>query len=101
MRTVALLASQQPTEALRLGVGWATAGDDVIVVLLDAATALLRVGHADAGLVASAKEANVAIWAHDAAVAERAITPADDVTLVDLDRVAALVGAGASKVQWW
>jgi len=101
MTTVALLASQQPVEALTLGAEWARAGDDITVVLLDGATAILRDGHAAAGALAGARDAGVTIWAHDAAAAERAVTHDTSVTLVDLDRVAALIAEDAAKVQWW
>lgn len=101
MTTVALLASQQPTEALALGIDWTRAGDDVTVVLLDGATTILREGHAAADLLAGALDAGVTVWAHDAAAAERSIAHHGKVTLVDLERVAVLIGEGAAKVQWW
>jgi hypothetical protein len=101
MTTVALLASQQPSEALALGADWARAGDDVTVVLLDAATTLLREGHAAAQLLADAQDTGVTVWAHDTATTERGITDHGKVTLVDLERVAALITEDAAKVQWW
>lgn len=101
MTTVALLTSQQPLEALALGVEGAQAGDDVTVVLLDGATAILRDGHAAAGTLAGAQDAGVTVWAHEAAAAERAITHDAGVTLVDLERIAALIAEDAAKVQWW
>lgn len=101
MTTMALLASQQPAEALTLGARWASSGDTVTVVLLDGATTILRSGHASTALLSTAKDAGVAVWAHDAAVAERGIMHGDDITLVGLDRVADLVAEHASKVQWW
>jgi tetraacyldisaccharide-1-P 4'-kinase len=101
MTTVALLASQQPAEALTLGTRWAEAGDDVTVVLLDGATAILRPGHPAATLVTTAHDAGVTVWVHDDAVHERGITHDGAVAFVDMDRVAALVGEGATRVQWW
>ena len=101
MTTVALLASQQPTEALDLGIAWARAGDDVTVVLLDGATGILRAGHAAAGLLERAHDAGVQVWAHGAALDERAIAHDARVAAVDLDRLAVLVAETASKVQWW
>jgi hypothetical protein len=101
MTTVALLASQQPTEALTLGARWSKAGDDVTVVLLDGATVILRQDHAAAELLTTAQDAGVTIWAHDAAVNEHAVTPGLPVEVVGLDRVAALIGDAATKVQWW
>jgi hypothetical protein len=101
MMRVALLASQQPVEALTLGARWAEAGDEVTVVLLDGATAILRGGHAAAGALTTARDAGVTIWAHDTALQERAVNSGTEVTVVGLDHVAALVGDTATKVQWW
>lgn len=101
MTTMALLASQQPAEALALGARWADSGDTVTVVLLDGATTILRTGHALRTLLSTAQEAGVTVWAHDAAVTERGIAHGDDIVLVGLDRVAELVAEQASKVQWW
>jgi hypothetical protein len=101
MTTVALLTSQQPAEALTLGARWSAVGDDVTVVLLDGATAILRRGHAEAPLLATAQDAGVTIWAHDAAVHEHAATGDVAVEVVGLDRVAALIGDAATRVQWW
>lgn len=100
MTTLALLTSQQPTDALTLGARWARAGDEVTVVLLDGATAALRPGHTLAASLSAAREAGVRVWAHDVAVTERDIAHGEDITTVGLDQVAALVGQ-ASKVQWW
>lgn len=101
--TVALLTSQQPAEALALGARWARAGDDVTVVLLDAATAVLRPGHDRRDEVSAASAAGVRIWAHSAALSERAIVEPGDVEIdaVDLDAVAALIGEDGVRVQWW
>lgn len=101
MTRVALLASQQPAEALTLGARWAAAGDEVTVVLLDGATAILRHGHAAAAALTTARDAGVTIWAHDAALRERAVDGGSAVTVVGLDRVAALIGDTSTKVQWW
>ena len=101
MTTVALLASQQPEEALTLGARWSAAGDEVTVVLLDGATVILRPGHVSASLLTTAQDAGVTIWAHDAAVHERETTGDVAVEIVGLDRVAALIGDGATRVQWW
>jgi hypothetical protein len=100
--TMALLTSQQPAEALALGTGWARDGEDVVVVLLDAATIVLRPGHDDAVVLRDATDAGVRVWAHDVATAERLIAPGDaDVDLVGLEAVARLVGASETKAQWW
>lgn len=100
--TVALLTSQQPVEALRLGGSWAREGDSVTVVLLDAATAILRPGHEAAADLESAHAAGVGLWAHDVSVAERALELGDiEVEVVDLDAVAALIGDPGTSVQWW
>lgn len=101
--TVALLTSQQPAEALALGATWAQAGDDVTVVLLDAATAVLRTGHDHHDDVTAARSAGVRIWAHHAALVERAIVTPDDIEVepVDLDAVATLIGEDDTRVQWW
>jgi hypothetical protein len=100
--TMALLTSQQPAEALALGTGWAQDGEDVVVVLLDAATIVLRPGHEDAANVRDATDAGVRVWAHHLAAAERLIDTADTgVDLVDLGAVAQLVGQAETKAQWW
>jgi hypothetical protein len=100
--TVALLTSQQPAEALALGARWATTGEAVTVVLLDGATTVLRPGHGLARCLEQARSAGVVIWAHHDAVTERLLTDvAGAAELVDLDRIAALVGDVADTVQWW
>jgi hypothetical protein len=100
--TLALLASEQPGEALKLAARWSAAGDHVTVVLLDGATALLRPGHAAGAHLATAQDAGVTIWAHDEAVRERALdTAGTKFEIVDLDRVVALIGDAGTKVQWW
>jgi hypothetical protein len=101
MTRVALLASQQPAEALTLGTRWSEAGDDVTVILLDGATAILRRDHIDATLLASARDAGVTILAHDAAIRDHTITQAVPIDVVELDHVAALIGDTATRVQWW
>lgn len=100
--THALLTSQQPAEALALGAAWATAGDQVTVVLLDAATAVLRPGHDAAAGVAAAHDAGVRIWVHGDALTERAVDAhAAPVDVVDLDAVATLLGDADTRAQWW
>jgi hypothetical protein len=101
MMRVALLASQQPAEALMLGARWSESGDDVTVVLLDGATAILRPDHVDAKLLATAQDAGVTILAHAAAMREHSIAQAMAVEMVGLDQVAALIGDTATRVQWW
>jgi hypothetical protein len=101
MTRVALLASQQPAEALTLGTRWSEAGDDVTVILLDGATAILRRDHIDAKLLASARDAGVTILAHDAAIRDHTITQDLPIDVVELDHVAALIGDAATRVQWW
>jgi tetraacyldisaccharide-1-P 4'-kinase len=101
MTRVALLASQQPAEALTLGTRWSEAGDDVTVILLDGATAILRRDHIDAKLLASARDAGVTILAHDAAIRDHTITQDVPIDVVELDRVAALISDTATRVQWW
>lgn len=98
----ALLTSQQPEEALALGSRWADAGADVTVVLLDAATAVLRPGHDAADELVAARAAGVRIWAQADAVAERAVEVGGTaVELVDLDAVATLLGTPDTRAQWW
>lgn len=98
--TRVLLTSQQPVEALGLAASWASGGDEVTVVLLDTATAVLRAGHRAAGDLQAARDAGAHVLAHDDAVAERMV-PARGVELVDLDRIAGLVADTESRVQWW
>ena len=100
--THALLTSQQPEEALALGTRWAAAGADVTLVLLDAATAVLRAGHDAGDDLAAARTAGVRIWAQADAVTERAIdVRAATVELVELDAVATLLGDPDTRAQWW
>jgi hypothetical protein len=100
--TVALLTSQQPVEALSLGASWARGGDDVTVVLLDTATAILRPAHEAATHVDAARAAGVRVWAHDDAVIERTLDLRTvEVEVVDLDAVAALLGDPETSAQWW
>lgn len=100
--TLALLASGQATEALQLAARWSQVGDHVTVILLDVATAILRPGHAAAPHLAAAQDAGVTVWAHDEAVRERALDPSGaKLEMVDLDRVAALIGDPGTQVQWW
>ncbi|HSK95839.1 MAG TPA: hypothetical protein VK891_04400 [Euzebyales bacterium] len=101
MTTVALLASQQPAEALELATRWAQAGDNVTVVLLDGAAVILRPEHASASLLTTAQDAGVTVWAHDAALHEHAVAADVSAEVVGLDRVAALIGDTAARVQWW
>lgn len=100
--THTLLTSQQPEEALALGTGWAATGADVTVVLLDAATAVLRAGHEAAAQLTAAQDAGVRVWAHADAVTERAVDVGHTLAeLVDLDAVAVLLGDPQMQVQWW
>lgn len=100
--TTALLTSQQPVAALALATDWASHGDEVTVVLLDSATNLLRPGHDAASDLQAARAAGVRVWAHAAAVGERAVDAGSGlVDLVDLDAVAALVGDPETRAQWW
>lgn len=94
-----LLTSQQPVEALGLAASWSQAGDQVTVVLLDSATAVLRAGHRAADGLHAARAAGARVLAHGDAVTERAV--ATDVELVDLDRIADLIADEQSRVQWW
>lgn len=98
----ALLTSQQPGEALTLGASWAATGQQVTVVLLDAATAVLRPHHDAATDLRAAHDAGVRIWAHADAATERAVVPSPlPVELVDLDAVADVLGDPDVRAQWW
>lgn len=100
---VTLLVSSRAAEVLPLAVAWAQAGDTVTVVLLDAAVAGARPGHAWADLVAGLGAAGVTVVAHDEALIRRGLTPevlVAGVKTVDLDEVADLVTHGDRAV-WW
>lgn len=101
MRVTALLSSRV-AEALAIVSPWAGAGDQVTVVLLDAAVAAVRPGHAESGALRTAADAGVTLLAHDDAVRRRALgeSLADGVKAVELDEIADLV-TGADKAVWW
>lgn len=100
---VALLVSGELDFAGCLAAAWARAGDAVTLVLLDAAVAAVRQGHAHAAAVTDAVTAGVVVAAHDDALRRRGIAVASlpgGVKAVDLDEVADLVTDGADKALW-
>ncbi len=100
---VTLLVSSHPAQALALAAAWVRAGDDLTVVLLDAAAALARPGHAQGEAVQALAAAGAVVGAHDDALRRRAL-PADAVVagvkVLDLDDVADLV-TGGDRTIWW
>lgn len=105
---VTLLVSTGVPWALGVAAAWARAGDRVTVVLLDAAAASARVGHEDGAALTAAADTGVAVAAHDAALARRALTGGTEpgaglaagIAVVDLDDLADLVTTGADKAVW-
>ncbi|MGH3112990.1 MAG: DsrE family protein [Gaiellaceae bacterium] len=98
---IALLVSTDLAWALQLARLWTAEGDDVTVVLLDAAAAAAREGHGHAEAVNAAMAGGVAVVAHTDALRRRAIGPERrlaGVKTVDLDEVADLVTEGADHV---
>ena len=98
-RTV--LVSHDPGLALDVCTAWAP-DDDVTLVLLDHAAAVLRRGHELAGAYADAARAGVALIVHDHALRRRGL-PVDRVPdsckVADLDEIADLV-ATADRAAW-
>ena len=100
---IAVLSSSDVAWALGIASSWAAGGDDVTVVLLDAATAAARRGHDGAEAVEGALAAGVAVQAHDEALLRRAIDVGrlvEGVKVTTLDEVADLVVEGSDRVMW-
>lgn len=101
---VAVLVSSRVAEVVPLSAAWAQAGDAVTVVLLDAAVAGVRPGHAHADLLAGLCQHGVRVLAHDDALERRGLAAGalvEGVAIVDLDDVADLVTSGADRAVWW
>lgn len=100
---IALLVSTDLAWALWLAQTWTAAGDQVSVVLLDAAAAAARQGHAHAQAVREVLAAGATVGAHTDALRRRAIGPdwrVEGIKTVDLDEIADLVTDTAEKVVW-
>lgn len=101
MRTV-VLVSAAPKGALDVAGRWCRAGDEVTVVLLDAAVTSARSRHGDAGALHGAVRAGVTVLAEAGALTRRGLdlaTLAGDVKPAHLDEVADLL-VGAAKAVW-
>ena len=101
---VTVLVSDPARWVLEAACGWVAGGDATTVVLLDAAAALARPGHPDAGAVRKAQEGGVTVVVHDGALVRRGMAPgavADGVAVVDLDEVADLITTGADRALWY
>lgn len=99
----ALLISSPPRWPLGLARRWATAGDQVTVVLLDGAAAAARDGTDDQDAVTDAIAAGAQVRAVEDALTRRGIRPdrlVEGVKPTDLDAVADLIVDGADKVVW-
>lgn len=95
------LVSRAPAPRLRTAATWVEAGEEVLVVLVDAAAAAARRGHADARALADAVASGVRVAVHDEALARYGIpAPAPGVEAVTLDRVAELVADEADAAVW-
>lgn len=102
MRAALLLSSAVEAD-LDLARSWARAGDDVQLVLLDAAAGMARAGHALGEALRRLSEDGVTVAAHDDALRRRAIDGdalAEGVKVVDMDEIADLVAEGAQRVVW-
>lgn len=102
MRHAVLISGRVPWP-LELASAWRRAGDDVSVVLLDAAVTAARGSSADAGIVRAAIDAGVTISAEAGALRRRGITEAalaDGVKVCDYDEVADSITEGAERVVW-
>jgi intracellular sulfur oxidation DsrE/DsrF family protein len=100
---VALLISSDARGGLALGTAWADAGDEVAVVLLDAAAGSARQGHRDEPVLGAALAAGVSVAALDDSLRRRGVGGdllADGVKSTNLDEVADLVAEGAEKAVW-
>ncbi|HUH07545.1 MAG TPA: hypothetical protein VML96_07020 [Egibacteraceae bacterium] len=98
-----VLTSHPATSTVALAASWASAGDSVTLVLLDAAAALARTGHPAARALAEAERVGVVVVAHDDALRRRGLigrSVSDGVKAIDLDEVADLVVDGADKAVW-
>lgn len=99
----AVLVSNEPSWALELARTWAVAGDDVTVVLLDAAAGVARAGAAAAAQVRAAADAGVVVLVGEDAAQRRGIVASalvDGVKVADLDEIADLVAESAERVVW-
>jgi intracellular sulfur oxidation DsrE/DsrF family protein len=99
----ALLLSSAAESDLELAGSWAHAGDEVQLVLLDAAASVARVGHALQQTLRRLLDSGVMVAAHDDALRRRAIDAAalaEGVKVVDMDEIADLVAEGAQRVVW-
>lgn len=102
MRT-ALLVSRDLAWSLSLATEWAGAGDEVTVVLLDAAVSAVRRGHDSAGAVKKALAAGAVVAAEEQSLRARPVPTderADRVKILNLDEVADLLVDGTDKVVW-
>lgn len=100
---ITVLASHPAPSTVALAAAWASAGDAVTLVLLDAAAALARTGHPGARALTRAQESGVVVAAHDDALRRRGLVGAslsEGVKAIDLDEVADLVVDGADKAVW-
>lgn len=100
---IAVLVSHQPAATLELSQAWASAGDDVTVVLLDAAASIARPGHQQQPLLSRAHDAGVAIWVHDDAIRRRGLQTSGvkHADVVTIDDIVDLITDRSDRVQWW
>lgn len=101
MRAV-LLVSAAPAAALDIAQRWSAAGDDVALVLLDAAVTSARVRHRAGPALRAAVAAGVTVHAESGALARRGLdasTLAESVKPADLDDVAEEI-MNADKAVW-
>ena len=100
---IGVLVSTDVRWAAGLATQWIVGGDEVTVVLLDAAAAAARRGHAESGTVAELLRGGAVVAAQADALRRRAIRSdqrVEGVKVVDLDEVADLVADGTDKVMW-
>lgn len=100
---VLALVSTDCTSALDLVAVWLKASSPVEVILLDAAAATSRLGHAGAEALEGVLAAGAVVAAHDEALRRRGIAGANmvaGVKTISLDEVADRIGDTTARVVW-
>jgi intracellular sulfur oxidation DsrE/DsrF family protein len=99
----AVLVSRDVAWAAALAADWRAGGDDVTIVLLDAAAGAVRPGADGAASLSATVDAGVSVAVEEGALRRRGLVGKpllDGVKVVALDEVADLVADGAERVVW-
>ena len=102
MRHTVLVSGDLPW-ALELALVWRQAGDDVAVVLLDAAVTAARASSTEAGALRAAVDAGITVSIEEGAVRRRGIVTAalaPDVKISSYDEIADAITEGSERVVW-